>query len=35
VKAIAQPEAPEIPVVYVGEPDLSEYDRLVVGEVAS
>lgn len=35
VKTIAQPEAPEIPVVHVGEPDLSEYDRLVVGEVAS
>ena len=35
VKALAKPEAPEIPVVHVGEPDLTEYDRLLIGEVAS
>jgi len=35
VKALAKPEAPEIPDVHVGEPDLTEYDRLLIEEVAS
>jgi hypothetical protein len=34
VKALAKPEAPEIPDVRVGEPDLADYDRLL-SEVAS
>jgi len=35
VKALAQPEAPEIPHVHVGTPDLTVYDRLAEAEVAS
>ncbi len=35
VKALAKPEEPEIPIVCVGEPDLAEYDRLLLAEVAS
>lgn len=34
VKALAQPEAPAIPSVHVGAPDLADYDRLL-GKVAS
>jgi len=35
VKGLAQPEAPEIPHVHVGTPDLTVYDRLADAEVAS
>lgn len=35
VKALAQPEAPAIPSVHVGAPDLADYDRLLGAEVAS
>jgi hypothetical protein len=35
VKALAQPEMPDVPEVHVGEPDLTEYDRLLTTEVAS
>ena len=35
VKALAQPAAPAIPAVRVGETDLAEYDRLLRAEVAS
>ena len=35
VKALAQPEAPSVPDVQVGVPDLAAYDRLLGAEVAS
>ncbi len=35
VKALAQPEAPTIPSVHIGAPDLADYDRLLGADVAS
>jgi hypothetical protein len=35
VKALAQPDAPSVPDVQVGTPDLAAYDRLLGVEVAS
>jgi hypothetical protein len=31
VKALAAPEKTTVPVVHIPEPDLAEYDRLLVG----
>ena len=34
VKALASPERPTVPVVYIPPPDLSVYDRLIAGGVS-
>ncbi|MEZ4311921.1 MAG: IS21 family transposase [Polyangiaceae bacterium] len=35
IKALAKPEAPQVPELHVGEPDLAHYDRLLTAGAAS